>query len=711
MSHSFPLLSTTYYLCIGTNLPFPAPNSLSSPANKTENRAMSLNTALPPATRSTNPAAAITPDHPTPAGKKKGQCIRLVPQKPSSKCMSAMDSPSSILAAVTNYNSIRDALQGNSKIITARPSSKRFQRTIYKHFGECPRFQEEFKSILDKSTSPYFASAAVKKKYSYSEVEKAFHESVRHECSKACFLRAYGPIREYCFVWRDICFRRLGTFGLTKARLLDGWRCQLVQPQPESIPPASSGRADATPGAAGKAKSPSICPTVFVSSSGEEFDKKAKLIRHLNDLYINAPESFLSARADPSPHMNMGEIVNGINPLFSPLGLLEELYTNDPWKLLLSTHFLNKTQRNTVDPILFKFLHLWPSPESAASASSDEIYNVIAVLGLGDKRSKGVVRFSKEYLQLIADKRDSLEHDGNVIHCATPVEFNLSEKEVMSLHFCGKYAWTAYKLFILKELPETDTFEVCDHALKLYTEYKLGLGLASKKMKENSLQAADFSAAINVAENLSAEKEGDGGTSASVVSGEASSNELTSPTKKSTLKKPKSSSKCKSGPKSALVSHIKHPQPKQSLSETQLKDNELDTEVSGTPFTSKKLGKRPPILSEKDALVLAAPVDGLPDGWVQRRFPRRSGKQVDIKIYTPQMKIVLRSKVEARRLLAKLDEAGGNEALAWQLIQYEKGTDRKPIEITGRKKRRKTQQIIMQQSANIPKLSATKKCQ
>ena len=176
--------------------------------------------------------------------------------------------------------------------------------------------------------------------------------------------------------------------------------------------------------------------------------------------------------------------MTSINPLFSPLGLLEELFTNDPWKLLLSTIFLNKTQRNQVDIILFLFLQRWPDAQSASNADADEVRSIIAPLGLMNKRSKSVVRFSNEYLQLIAakkiqttalskdNKQPLLSDDKETTPMA--VEFNLGKKDVLSLHQCGEYAWTAYQLFILKELPQGDTFKVCDHALQLYVEYKLG---------------------------------------------------------------------------------------------------------------------------------------------------------------------------------------------------------------------------------------------
>jgi hypothetical protein len=133
-----------------------------------------------------------------------------------------------------------------------------------------------------------------------------------------------------------------------------------------------------------------------------------------------------------------------LNPLFSPLGLLEELVVNDPWRLLVSTICLNVTTPVQV-------------AEATANADWEEVFAVTSPLGLGTKRAKGLVRFSAEYIELTKD-RDA---------------FCLSEQQVASLFFCGKYSWSAYSIFIRRELP-SGAVRVCDHALQLYVEYQLG---------------------------------------------------------------------------------------------------------------------------------------------------------------------------------------------------------------------------------------------
>lgn len=476
-------------------------------------------------------AVTITPDHLTNQTCHPTVMIRLVPQrKPDTKCLdNGMTSPSSIVAAVHCYQSIRDALEmdhdhnnSNTSNVDSVNNPNYFLHTIFQHFGECDTFRMDLEYHTTNSSSPHFSSSKKSAQHSLSALERSFHKAVRHICQKACFLRAYAPIREFCFLWRDLCVE-LGPGGVasvasngcieqlhlknnarehahecvvpTKSQILNGWKCQLRLSTPLStnmLETPQNGFADTDNPNVKKRPTrkqgqlSSLCNMIYVSPNGQEFDKKVKLLKHLNDSFSNYSQSLtmknVTSTTQPNP---LRQYVTSINPLFSPLGLLEELFTNDPWKLLLSTIFLNKTQRNQVDVVLFQFLQRWPDALSASNADADEVRNIIASLGLMNKRSKSVVRFSNEYLKLIASKRmerTALSHDNNQHFLSndeeiTPiaVEFNLGKKDVLSLHQCGEYAWTAYQLFILKELPQGDTFRVCDHALQLYVEYKLGV--------------------------------------------------------------------------------------------------------------------------------------------------------------------------------------------------------------------------------------------
>lgn len=452
---------------------------------------MSSSTAASTTPSKTKPANVVTPDQAKAkkAKPKKGKTqawpFRITSQTKSSvKYLRDMNSPTSIYAAVNKYQSISDALDN--------PRDSDFHAVALSHFGECDMFSTEFENHIAKSTSPYFSGDA-----SLSVLESSFHKSVRHICKYGCFLRAYAPIRDFCFLWRDLSFATNRPAGsdynidgteqvnqevteLTRDQVLNGWLCQLIS-QTQSVPPHEH-RAKKNSPTKKKEKPPSICATTFVSPTGEEFATRAQVEKHLNLLYADSPETFEHVKPPSTTANPLNDFVTSINPLYSPLGLLEELFIDDPWKMLVSTILLNKTQRPQVDCILHQFLHKWPDAASTALADADDIFEIIGTLGLGNKRSQSLIRFSREYLELVGTKHAS---SINKSEEPVPVEFTFNEKEVKSLHQCGVYAWSAYQLFILRELPEEETFTVCDHALQLYVEHKLGVRVHRKLRESN----------------------------------------------------------------------------------------------------------------------------------------------------------------------------------------------------------------------------------
>ncbi|KAL7503839.1 hypothetical protein ACHAXN_001873 [Cyclotella atomus] len=450
---------------------------------------MSANAASPsPKAEAPTANAIVTPDQSKAKStkhKKKTGCgpFSIKSQKKSGVLyLRSMDSPTSVFAAVNKYKSITDALHTEAN--SEHQTNSDFRSLALHHFGTCDKFRNDFEVHINNATSPYFSKEVPKQ----SVLESSFHKSVRHICFNACFLRAYAPIRDHCFLWRDLAISNSdqSAADLTKDRVLNEWICQLTKPQLE---PNATNRQKKQP----KGKAPSICPTIFVSNNAEEFSTRSKVEKHLNNVYTDSPESFLRTDITSVPTNNLlNGCITSINPLYSPLGLLEELFLDDPWRLLVSTILLNKTQRPQVDCIFFQFLQKWPDALSTSLADEEKIFNVIGVLGLGNKRSKSLIRFSKEYLELIESKRSALADDDTKLlsdEDPKPVEYTLSMKEVKSLHQCGVYAWTAYQLFILKELPEGDSFEVCDHALQLYVEYKLGVHLWDEKSERHHSQA------------------------------------------------------------------------------------------------------------------------------------------------------------------------------------------------------------------------------
>ena len=389
-----------------------------------------------------------------------------------------MNSASSIFAAVCKFDSLLQVLSADPNIIV---SKSRLLAIISDHFGLCPVFKLNFATLI----APLHKSLSFSTSSANNIIEQALHGSVRHLCSKECFLRSYLPIREFSMFWRDIAIHE--SMGTTKEQLLLGWRCLLVPLMSqlttrrqannslENIEHDDTNYTVETVGRKRK-RNESVARIVYLSPSGTEYRTKASVVKAMNQNHRNNLDATTSKHAsslvnfdtmskniEASPTKctrQSSALINHttkLNPLYSPLGLLEELFVDDPWRLLVSTICLNVTTRGQVDSVLHDFLQRWPTAEATSTANWEDISVIISPLGLGSKRAKGLVRFSAEYIELTKD------FDA----------FSLTEKQITGLFFCGQYSWSAYNIFIRKELPSRDV-RVCDHALQLYVEFQLG---------------------------------------------------------------------------------------------------------------------------------------------------------------------------------------------------------------------------------------------
>ena len=110
-------------------------------------------------------------------------------------------------------------------------------------------------------------------------------------------------------------------------------------------------------------------------------------------------------------------------PPKSPFGLLQEQLYDDPWKIFVCCIFCNLTKRVQAEPIFWKVIRKWPTPEALASANRDELIKLISPLGLSEKRSKALIQMSFDYIH--KDWKD----------------------EPRLLYGIGKYGSDAYQIF------------------------------------------------------------------------------------------------------------------------------------------------------------------------------------------------------------------------------------------------------------------------
>ena len=124
--------------------------------------------------------------------------------------------------------------------------------------------------------------------------------------------------------------------------------------------------------------------------------------------------------------------------------LIQDIYKNDPWKMLICCIFLNQTTREQVDKIVDNFFKKYPDAESVSQAKFDDLSQTIKTLGLQNKRTNTVIKFSKQWLQ---KKWNS----------------------VLELYGIGKYAYDSWQIFQERNLD----IEPDDKELKKYLLIKI----------------------------------------------------------------------------------------------------------------------------------------------------------------------------------------------------------------------------------------------
>src|SRR5574343_620644 len=78
--------------------------------------------------------------------------------------------------------------------------------------------------------------------------------------------------------------------------------------------------------------------------------------------------------------------------------LLQEVFREDPWKLLVACIMLNMTTGTQVHKVVHEFFERYPNPQSVIDAEAQDIERIILSLGLYKKRAVTLKRFSHDYL-------------------------------------------------------------------------------------------------------------------------------------------------------------------------------------------------------------------------------------------------------------------------------------------------------------------------
>jgi hypothetical protein len=420
---------------------------------------------------------------------------------------------------------------------------------VRKQFDGCPLFYHHMDDLIKEEEANGIWACYEENDESSCAIrigQRMKDNALRHLCRQQCYLRSFGSFRDWT-IFRKALHQHLSGEGDDDNKsvthdvdqLLKGWTCRLVHPddeEDESNAPKTKRRKPQKRDTAASSKSTmtdtqmyqNAPNTEFVSTiSGKRYKSPALAIRGLvvairkadpNGKNYQVPAKTESQEETKKRRLNVARRlshsdssslsihdhhkVNGSHHpssqlaspsecrsdvASSPLGLLEELFVDNPWRLLLCTIFLNRTQRKQVDSLLFQFLRRWPNPETVVKESMDdtqtavlenEIATLLLPMGLR-KRSLGIIRFCHDFVALKRDKTQERSDgctDENDAKVQSPPEFLLTRKEVKSLFFCGDYAADAYAMFIRNDF---SCLLSNDHALVAYTEYRRSKSLTS----------------------------------------------------------------------------------------------------------------------------------------------------------------------------------------------------------------------------------------
>lgn len=139
----------------------------------------------------------------------------------------------------------------------------------------------------------------------------------------------------------------------------------------------------------------------------------------------------------------------------SPHTLIQEQYSNDPWKVMICCIMLNCTTRTQFDKIVTEFFERWPDASSLHDGDPNEIAECIKSLGFKNRRTKSLRKFSHDYLEWVSIS--SYAGDKGI-----------EPEDVRTLYGVGEYAARAYEIFCLGKLGDTAPE---DHSLVKYWQW------------------------------------------------------------------------------------------------------------------------------------------------------------------------------------------------------------------------------------------------
>ena len=126
--------------------------------------------------------------------------------------------------------------------------------------------------------------------------------------------------------------------------------------------------------------------------------------------------------------------------------LIQEIFKDNPWKMLIGCMMLNQTKAKQVRQVIFEFFEEYPDEQAVLDADEKEMVEFLRPLGLYNRRTKNIKNFTYDWIR---DKR---------------------KKDVTKLRGIGKYGADSYEIFV----NENFNVEPTDKVLIAFLEGKKG---------------------------------------------------------------------------------------------------------------------------------------------------------------------------------------------------------------------------------------------
>jgi len=136
----------------------------------------------------------------------------------------------------------------------------------------------------------------------------------------------------------------------------------------------------------------------------------------------------------------------------SPYETRQEIYRDDPFKMLMVCFMLNQTSHKQVDQVRSEFFEKYPTAKSLVEAEESDIASMIKPLGFYNRRAKAWKEFSAQWIRAV-------DHYGSAL--------NIPLIDLEKMKGVGRYALDSWKVF---QLFQYDT-PVDDHVLNWYVDW------------------------------------------------------------------------------------------------------------------------------------------------------------------------------------------------------------------------------------------------